>query len=621
MVGTGIVVGLDLAYADETCLELVIGAGLGVGLIMFIRPLTPTLPRNESLLQVLLPLLLPVFVVVAAGLVKWPVLQLIFGVVSVPLAWRFVIVRDESRIQATLEWQWGLVKRLLLLALRIGAAAAVSAVALYAAIRDSAFLEERGLSGAFFIAALLLWLVAALVLRLAAYATSWARATVSLVLLAEFVLLAFWAGLLPGDPEPATVAPLIVMVVVLVAVGVFAHFADAGNPAPTGAMADETADRAAGLGLGSALLASLAMALAAVAGLVDTADRGSNKPAPRLGALTEPGVRPTGAMRPADVALARKYFPVLAFTKDQRWSPIPVEEYLTGTRLTGPDTNLAAPKLAQLPPMEECSSGKRSCFSLTIPGCREGESECAPYSEHGAGIGPFRMGAEYVRVYYLPDAVALAAPFGGSTRRLTKVLQFWLFYRYDRWDRPVLAGRVTQQHQGDWEVVSIGFAAGDAQLFVGYSAHCGGTVEPWGPRARVAVSSSGPTSHPLVAVAEGSQANYPRADQSRSPDLVGCKLGLDQAGELLSYASNVRDKTDYGWLWYPAELIPVDEDTPPMSFPGTWGEDDRTELRMAETRTVESAGAPETPSLQEPWIDPVRAIFCGHYRNRKCPHG
>jgi hypothetical protein len=214
--------------------------------------------------------------------------------------------------------------------------------------------------------------------------------------------------------------------------------------------------------------------------------------------------------------------------------------------------------------------------------------------------------------------VALRRPFNGSGA-LSKLLQYWFFYRYDRWDQPVLAGRLIQQHQGDWEVVSIGVSDADVPLFVAYSAHCGGIVEPWRHGVQLAKSNGMRTEHPLVATAEGSQANYPRADQHRAPDIVGCQGGPRSTARVLAFASHIRDETAYGWLWYPAELIPVNDTTPPMSYPGTWGEDDRTEWRVGETRTLDSRSGPLTPRLQAVWYDPVKAIFCGHYDNGTCP--
>jgi hypothetical protein len=89
----------------------------------------------------------------------------------------------------------------------------------------------------------------------------------------------------------------------------------------------------------------------------------------------------------------------------------------------------------------------------------------------------------------------------------------------------------------------------------------------------------------------------------------------------VSYASNIRDKTEYGWQWYPAgnDFILVDADTPPMTFPGTWGAHDQTTLVNFKSRGIGKEGrGPRTPTLQGLWQRPVFSIFCGRYKPKIC---
>jgi hypothetical protein len=214
--------------------------------------------------------------------------------------------------------------------------------------------------------------------------------------------------------------------------------------------------------------------------------------------------------------------------------------------------------------------------------------------------------------------VSLRPPYGQPGKPLTTIVQYWFFYRYDRWTQRALTGRLTQEHQGDWENVTLGFAPQEQPLFVAYSAHCAGTVLPW--NAVPIASVGGPRTHPLVAVAEGSQANYPQVKQAHVPDWIGCQGRPKGLLSLVSYSSNVRDVTEYGRLWYPTELIPAQANKPPMSFPGTWGEDDRTTVKVSRTRTLDVRRGPESPPLQPSWSDPLEAIFCGDYKGAKCMH-
>jgi hypothetical protein len=204
------------------------------------------------------------------------------------------------------------------------------------------------------------------------------------------------------------------------------------------------------------------------------------------------------------------------------------------------------------------------------------------------------------------------------------LLQYWYFYRYDESESTVFAGQLVQKHEGDWEVVTIGLSD-EKPLFVAYSAHCAGTWRYW-REIEVSDQLPRPWTHPLVAVAEGSHANYPKADQKRSPDWAHCAHKLPAGtSTAIDYASNIRDRTEYGWLWYPAadgwreaNVLAL-----PMSFPGTWGKEDTTTLvNFKENLLNDPPGpGPASPPLQASWRKPVPLIFCEGYTGPKTYHG
>jgi hypothetical protein len=99
-----------------------------------------------------------------------------------------------------------------------------------------------------------------------------------------------------------------------------------------------------------------------------------------------------------------------------------------------------------------------------------------------------------------PTTYAHVATEDGVADRLA--LQYWLFYPFNDF---------TNKHEGDWEMIQLLFAAGDATqaldqspIEVGFSQHEGLEVAQWGdPKLQVVGSS-----HPVVHAAAGSHANY-----------------------------------------------------------------------------------------------------------------
>jgi hypothetical protein len=160
---------------------------------------------------------------------------------------------------------------------------------------------------------------------------------------------------------------------------------------------------------------------------------------------------------------------------------------------------------------------------------------------------------------------------------VTRIVQYWLFYLYDCWIADTPLGRLVQEHEADWEAITIGLSD-DRPLFVAYSSHCGGEWLPWRDAPVEAREPRGPGSsdwearplendvasgrwypneeaagrellramnhertHPAVMVAEGSQAMYPAGHDRRAPNWVKCSVLDKDLGDVVSFAGNLRE--------------------------------------------------------------------------------
>jgi hypothetical protein len=212
-------------------------------------------------------------------------------------------------------------------------------------------------------------------------------------------------------------------------------------------------------------------------------------------------------------------------------------------------------------------------------------------------------------------------PTGGRELALetSTLIQYWYFYSYDEWRTPVAVGQLTQAHAADWEVVTVGLSR-TAPLWVAYSQHCAGSYAEW---SHVRVAGSDPRRlRPLVAVANGSHANYLVAEQSRVPNFAECSNISQDRLKLLSYAANIRDRTDdkQPWAPTPSELHLVRATSPEMGFPGWWGPFDRMRLQTFHRDfKFPARHGPASPALQALWQAPVRNILGGGKWKRESP--
>jgi hypothetical protein len=333
---------------------------------------------------------------------------------------------------------------------------------------------------------------------------------------------------------------------------------------------------------------------------------------------------PAAARHPfkiSDRGLAETYAPTLVFTPNEKWWPVRTSAFTSNpfAQVTG---DYAGPRDQPPNPLPKRCPGQVQvpCFNLTIH-C-EISRFCQDPPDH-----PKR--AVYVRVIRRGESRRQLGPGSDPFARTAGqyksspdiLIQYWMFYRYNDWNRPVLSGELSERHEGDWEAVTIGLSK-TKPLFVGYSQHCGGAWLPWG-RVRVASNRVGNELHPIVAVAEGSHANYPEADARHAPDWAACQGVPAGTTTAIDYASNIRDETQAGPTWQPQrrQLILTNSHRRPMNFPGHWGASTRTVLINQRPHVLsDDPGGPPSPPLQALWKDPLGQIFCSdNWQPHECP--
>jgi hypothetical protein len=639
IVVTFIVLGLLVLAALLTEPWGFIALGFAVGLLVVagVPAARAGLLPVEALGRALLPLLLPLFVFVAAGVVKSPrELQFAVGLVTLLVAWSWLIKPDWERVRSV--WRPNRrVRSTARGAVQVGLPSLVLVASL--AFLGSSIVHVLGdsdqTSRTFFVLAAGS-LAAAAMLRLLGYARTAFRAAVALALALVLARLAIKVGLLPGGPlEDVETSTLVLIAGALLALTSFAEIVSAllvrgagesgvqSDNLPTGIRAAILVDapviarwvteRAAVAGLGLSLLAATFLLCAVFAA---SNVHGVHEDLGRTAALGQPPRPPAGM---SDRELARMFSPVLLFTEDQRWTPIPVDSYVRGATLT--DWERRQTRVSSVDQLTTTCPGvvRSPCYTLKQR-CppKQDEVRCAQSLPDEKAV--------YVRVARRDDwsgcertkpcADGSPDPFADARGRYaddTEILvQYWYFYPYNEWVAPVVIGNLKEIHPADWEAVTVGLSR-DAPIWVAYSAHCGGTFADW---SRVRVASSDPARlRPLVAVANGSQANYRAAEESRVPNFAECSGIPKDRLTLVSYAANIKDRTDDAIVWNPppTALRMVTAETPPMSFPGRWSSFARMTLENLRKRLSlgKDTAGPDTPTLQRLWQTPMRSIFAG----------
>jgi len=591
------------------------------------------------------PLLLPLFVAIAVGSATQSALvQFLLAAAVTVAAWKLIVVPEAAKSEVPLGWDRDSrreiakhVAKYSLIALALGALVVI--VARVAGFTTPYFEAVGDWASGPLAIAIFLWAVA-LLLRLFSFATTALRAVVASLLGLALLALAAGVGVLPGaevvnDEWPALAKYLGLGALLLLAVDVATSVvagvkrrremrrapAQAAQPQPT-RNRNSVTRRAARFGFTAAGAAAVVLAVATGYGLVDAAERADpvNPPEEEVAGARE--LAPSTTAGEGGLELARRYAPVLVFGAGERWTPERVDPYVTTATLSGPPgTDPARRSIDGLPTCPEF--GQSHCYQLSIECDRKDNELCLGHHREEGRL--YRDGAVYVRVLRKGQQ-GRAEPRGAFVKRgpfrhrLETLIQYWYFYPYNEWRAPVFAGLLVQRHEADWEAVTIGLDRRRRPLFIADSAHCAGSWRSW-REVEASTRLAGPRTHPLVAVAEGSHANYINAGEKRAPDWASCAGAPAGMTTALSYASNLRDRTGYGWFWFPPAdgWISAGADRPPMNFPGRWGAPGDIVLRNLKANPlVDSEAAPATPSLQPVWREPVETIFCGTYSPEEC---
>jgi hypothetical protein len=610
---------------------LALGVLLGVlaasGFALLLAMLRPV----GALLATARPLGVAVLLIVAAGTIDSPfVLQLVAGMVAMLIGLTLLVrpewpqfVRALDTALQPAQTPEARKRQRRWIALFAAGVLVVLVLALLLPPGDS--LEARGGLAAFLFALAVVLLGVSILLRLLGYSRSIVRLPVAVLVVLAGVRLAMSAGLLPGDDFPVSAGLLAALagVGLLVAIGVDTwcwvrsqRTADLESLQRAIKLEQPViprviTDGASAFGIIAGLIASVAL----LGAMVSSANPGeaTGSIADSLDAVA-PGPPPAGFGAMDDEALGRAYAPLLLFSKAGRWSPVSVDDYVARAgSLTIRDWEKRPVPLTELRSLTDCPTiVPVPCYTITT-GCTDGDAECAQPIAAPADGEHRSDGAVYVRVIHRgaerpdrsPNAFDAVGPYGADVRT---IVQYWYFYAFDDWISPVIAGQLRQYHEADWEAVTIGFSDSEP-LFVGFSQHCGGEWYPW---QDVRVTERTRT---VVAVAEGSQANYRFPNPSQAPDWTGCANLPARTTTLVSYASNIRDRTSADWSWSPPEdgFEFVDARDFPMNVVARWAPYSRTELQtLHKTHPLGAdASGPATPSTQRLWREPMRTIFGG----------
>jgi hypothetical protein len=126
--------------------------------------------------------------------------------------------------------------------------------------------------------------------------------------------------------------------------------------------------------------------------------------------------------------------------------------------------------------------------------------------------------------------------------------------------------------------------------------------------------------HPQIAVAEGSQANYPLRERESAPDFSECLSLPSNAVAPLALAANFRDRLGDDVRVIPNPIFLNERVTKSeiraLTLPIIWGVGGQTRFRGGlfgwPEKTLEGGPdgpGPPAPALQPLWFDPLNTIF------------
>ena len=407
----------------------------------------------------------------------------------------------------------------------------------------------------------------------------------------------------------------IVALGVPVGIGLLVCFFTTIRLAPTGAPATETlvGRWRARISIGSVSLSIASGVLLLACAVAIPIERSSDETSAiaARGAILPP---------PADISsqnLLNLYAPVLRLDPTEQWIEEPVDAFLGDVAFV--TTNCPQPSLG----IQREPRRAKPCLALN-PGTTAADSR-GPLNGYAFHYGlAYPDVANHIANPSLLSTATAKFPNDRAVQPIIdtrRVLEYWLFYRFDRWRDHTSLGWIDQQHQGDWEVVYVGLRANDTPTFVGYSEHCGGTWRPWTDVPVVAERGGTvvlgarqerlPASHPLVVVAKGSHANYPTAGE-REPDWSTCMTHsrpFQVATQLVSFGADIRESTPLvGPIEVPSvATLAVGQAT--LTEPWWWGSFETDTLRSLQLQPPGKRGPPSPGYQGAKWSDPISVIF------------
>ena len=262
----------------------------------------------------------------------------------------------------------------------------------------------------------------------------------------------------------------------------------------------------------------------------------------------------TSASTPANAQLLTRYAPILVLHPDERFQPEQVDGYLADADLVGGHYD------------------QRLCKSVDGPAALD--------------------------CYASADAAHAQQPavYGAVFRRGNRIaLEYWLFYAFDLYSP---AADVWQDHEADWEAITVLLDAKRKPLLVGTSRHCSGARRDWSTVTRHGT-------RPVVYVALGSHANYfapgsPPLERRCWPDVA---LAVFKA-----YNVALVDRTAAGRTIAAARVVPVTATaTSWMAFAGAWGETQY--VHFPNNNPFAFGLGPSGPAFHALWRDPVKTVL------------
>lgn len=304
--------------------------------------------------------------------------------------------------------------------------------------------------------------------------------------------------------------------------------------------------------------------------------------------------------------LAQQFEPRLWLASGENWDPTEVTWYVKQNKVSTVDPPFCNSHPAGRPP----------------PGCYQIRGQ-PPGSCDSSDPGPCAHSGDddpalYYRYEDLTNRIRQRHSRSAAGARWV-LIQYWVFYNYDS----LRTWLINQWHQSDWEQVSVVIRRRGSSVRpveVAFSEHCYGAHLP-PDRVRWAGT------HPIVYVARGSHANYPRP-VSVPVRQLRCSLGLTPrylgvAGLFfspavdgsrieipLAYLIGLHDTADGHRRAPPLKLVSIEATPAITSFTGRWGLDNN--LSPWGLLRLRSSAGPAAPQTQAAWTRPVSSMACNH---------